>query len=417
MTDVDVSLRRLSPDRPPAVVLGDLTLIRPHGMAGIPVIVATPDASDVALHSRYVQGSCVLPGLCAAHRDRSAEVLMKLGARLHQALGRKVPLAYGSDKHLELLYRHRSALAEHYLFVLNDDALCWSLLDKERFYALCAAEGIRAPWTLSSDEDDPSALAGFRGPILVKPRRKAAWAEIQRDLFGGRGKARVFPTGEALLGHPAFARLRPDLIVQEHIVAGTGDLLSFHGFSDASGRLLASFCGRKVRTYPAFAGESALIEILESADVDAAGRDIAARLGLRGPFKIDLIRDARSGALYTLEINARYTLWHYLGAVHGVNLPAVAYELLAHGRRSEAQRPCAPRVRWINLYREYRAYLERRADGGVDLGTWLAPIRGSRLVFELFAWDDPLPFVWRAGGLIAGRVAHGALWNRLGHSR
>jgi predicted ATP-grasp superfamily ATP-dependent carboligase len=151
--------------------------------------------------------------------------------------------------------------------------------------------------------------------------------------------------------------------------------------------------------------------------VDAAGRDIAARLGLKGPFKIDLIRDARTSALYTLEINARYTLWHYLGAASGVNLPLIAYELLVHRRRPERPLRPAPRHRWLNLYADWLAFREQRQGGGIRLGAWIKSVARPATVYEAFAWEDPGPFAWWIGNAVVQKVKHGALRDRVGHPR
>lgn len=398
-------------------MLGDLTLVRPLGMAGIPVILATSDPHDEARRSRHVGGACELPGFEEPHRAASAEILFDLGATLHRRLGRKVPLVYGSDYHLDLLYEHRGDLAEHYLFTLNHEPLARALHDKERFYQLAQTAGIRVPRTCQSGRGLAQAMAEMRGPFLVKPRRKGDWSGIQRSLFDGRGKARVFPTREALLAHPAFARLENELIVQEHIESDVSGLVSFHAFADERGEILASFCGRKLRTWPRFAGESSFIELTADASVAAAGRDIAARLGLQGPFKIDLIRDAQSGELYVLEINARFNLWHYLGAVHGVNLPEVAYEHQVHGRRAAASQAVSPRYRWLDLYRDYHAFREQHAERRLGAVQWLRSLGSPRNVYGVFAWDDPAPFLQWTVSFLVRRCASGTLWDRLGHPR
>ncbi|XXX72120.1 hypothetical protein WMF30_31190 [Sorangium sp. So ce134] len=407
----DIGLSRFSPERPPALALGDITLVRPLGTAGIPVVAATKDPADEVLCSRHVSAACIVPGFDAASLDASAAILLDLGARLHASLGRRIPLFYGTDPQLELVYRHRRALAQHFLFLLNDEDVCWSLLDKERFYGLCASRGVLAPRTLRPGGD----LADLREPLLVKPRRKSAWAEIQRDLLGGAGKARRFGTRAELLAHPHFERLKRDLIVQEHIPGGVVDLVSFHGFADERRELLAWFCGRKLRTYPAFAGESAIVEVTGDEEVAAAGREVAAKLGLKGPFKIDLARDARSGALYTLEVNARYTLWNHVGAAAGVNLPRVAYDYLVEGRRPAAPPRAAPGYRWLNVYRAYRAFREQR--GGASLATWLASVAGAPTVYDAFAWDDPRPFARWASTFLTRKVARHALRDHRGRAR
>jgi D-aspartate ligase len=385
-------------------------------MAGIPVIVVTTDPEDETLRSRYVRGGCLIPGFDEKNRARSVEILVDLGAKLHGSLGRKVPLIYGSDDHLDLIYRYRRELSDYYLFALNDADLAWALHDKERFYEVAEAAGIRVPKTRRTGLAIETGIAELREPIVVKPKRKTAWKEIQRSFFGGDAKARIFATREELLGHPAFDRHKDELIVQEHIEGEVSDLTSFHGFSDEHGNLLASFSGRKVRTAPSFAGESSFIELTSDPTVAAAGREVAERLGLKGPFKIDLIRDARTGEYYTLEINARFNLWHYLGAIHGVNLPAVAYEHLVHGRHPDVA-PIAPKRRWLHFYRDYQAFREQYARGELGLFSWLASLASPSNVYEVFAWEDPEPFLRWVGRFVRRRTSNGALWNRFRHPR
>ncbi|HEU4407992.1 MAG TPA: hypothetical protein VFS43_22210 [Polyangiaceae bacterium] len=390
--------------RPPALVLGDLTLVRPHGMAGIPVVVGTTDPDDVTLRSRYVSGHVVLPGFEGAGLERSAVALLEVGARLADASGGRVPLVYGTDRHLELLYRYRRELARYYLFLLNDDELGWALHDKARFAALCEARGVLAPKTVEPGAEPARALAGLAGPVVVKPRCKASWAVLKAELFGGAGKARAFASPEELLAHPGFRKHAAALLVQERVDCDTAGLCSFHGFADAEGRLLASFCGRKVRTYPAFAGESSLIELTDDPAVDRAGRAAAGALGLKGPFKIDLARDRASGRYYTLEVNARYTLWNYLGAAHGVNLPAIAYAYLVEGRAPAAPPAYAPTYRWLNFYRDARAFREGGRRGWRAAAAWASSLSPRRLVYELFAWTDPAPFLHWAGRAAARKA-------------
>lgn len=398
--------------RVPAVVLGDLTLIRPHGMVGIPVVAVVEDPADVALSSRYVRGSALVPGFGGEDTAASVAVLREVGARLRDAFETRIPLVYGSDKHVEMLLRHGAELSEYYLFTTCAEQVARALHDKEQFYSMAEAKGIRVPRTRRRG----GGLAELREPLLVKPRRKTSWAEMQRSLFGGAAKARAFPTRRDLLDHPAFRRFEDELVVQEHIEGDTSALLSFHGFADARGRILASFCGRKVRTFPRVAGESAFIELVVDPALQAAGEDAARRLGLRGPFKIDLLREARTGDLYVLEVNARFNLWCYLGAVHGVNLPVVAYDHHLYGRADGAERPYSPDTRWVDLYRDYKSFREMARAGETTLGEWLSSLATSRKVYDTFAWRDPGPaVVW---ALREGRRwGVGAVRHRLGHPR
>jgi D-aspartate ligase len=368
----------------PAVLLGDLDLLRPLAMRKVPVVLAAQSPADITLRSRHVHGHAIL----RESRPERTEDLIELGARLASAIGAPVPLFYGADADLELIYEARDELSRHYLFALNEPDLSWALHDKGRFAALAERAGVLSPRTVRGDSPDlPGALLGLREPSLVKPRQKAEWAPIKHDLLGHAGKARVFATRGEALSNDAVQRHKDGLVFQEHIEADVDDLHSFHGFASGSGQLLASFTGRKIRTYPRFAGESSFIELTCDPDVERAGRDVAARLGLKGPFKIDMVRDRRSGQIYTLEVNARYNLWHYLGAVHGVNLPAIAYDYLVEGRVAPPPK-YVPRLRWQNLYRDYHSFREGEQPGLVD---WVRSFASAEVIHEAFAWTDPLP--------------------------
>ena len=375
----------------PAVVLGDLTLVWPVGWAGIPVVAVSPQIDDVAFRSRYVDGWCVVPGYLPPQDVMTVRLLDRLGAALQRLTGgARIPLIYGSDAQLELLYRHRAALERRFLFLLNQEELGWALNDKGHFLALCQRAGVPVPRTfIPGFKDGVGDLDDLVPPLVVKPRTKSDWKDIQLALFQSKAKARVFADARALRAHPGFAGVQDRLVVQEYIEAPVTHLRSFHGFAGSDGQLLAWFSGHKLHTWPPVAGESALLQLDHDREVEDLGKETAERLQLRGPFKLDLIRDPRDGRLYVLEVNARFNLWHHLGAAHGVNLPAVAHDYLVHGRAPLRPPEYRPRVRWQNVYRDLKA-LRDLGPAGVAPSLWTL-FRPT--VHELFAWRDPAPFL------------------------
>jgi predicted ATP-grasp superfamily ATP-dependent carboligase len=379
--------------QPPAVVLGDLTMVRSLALGGIPSLVVTADPRDVALHSRFVTGSSIVPGFDPPRAMVTLDRLLELGQSLYAAFARKAPLFYGSDAHLAFLYAHKDHLAAYFTMLLNDN-VGPALLDKESFSALAEKLGFPVPRIVP--------LAEAKGPVLVKPKRKVAWEPLKRALFGGAGKARVFDTRNELV-RAGLGMHDADVVVQEYIPADTRDLSSFHGFANARGELLGSFSGRKLRTYPKSAGESSFIELTDDWEVAKLGAEVVTKLGLVGPFKIDMIRDQRNGALYVLEVNARFTLWSYLGAVHGVNLPHIAYEHFSGGPVPPVRRS-APRVRWLHFYRDYKSFREHRETGELGFFSWGLSLLTSPKVYDTFAWNDPVPFAWWAIDFAQGRT-------------
>ncbi|HWI97848.1 MAG TPA: hypothetical protein VNU96_02465 [Burkholderiales bacterium] len=374
----------------PAVLLGGLNVTRALGLGGVPVIVASVQADNPAFASRYCVERLLLPPL----DDRGAvlETLLRAGKRIAATAGERVPLFYSNDDWQGLVQDYRAELAPYYALLLNDPEVADAVIEKDRFQTLAAARGLPIPRTLAWEE-----LEGFGRPVLVKPRSKFNWdaSAVHAQLFAQSGKAAVFPNGRALGADPTARLMREQLLIQEYIAGDDRNIWSFHGFCDESGGLLDWFVGRKIRTYPPLTGMSTFLELAHDDEVEALGRRIASQAGLKGVFKIDLKRDALTGNTRLLEINARYNLWHYLGAANGVNLTRTAYDYLMHGARPDAPGRHGTARRWVYLRYDWRAYRQLAERGELGFWGWLASLASAPLVCQLFAWSDPLPFFVR----------------------
>ena len=380
-----VDLGRLSAHRPPAMLLGGINLVRALGIAGIPVIVASDERFTPAMASRYAIGRCALPP--AAQREAVLERLLNAGEILTGALCTRVPLIYGDDDQLALVHEYREALAPYYAFVLSDPALSHALNSKPLFQALAESRRLPVPRRLGWAD-----LEDFQAPVLVKPRTKTSWENsvVLSQLLNGAGKARVFSDGHALLNEPLAQSLKDELTIQEYIPGDDRSLWSFHGFADERGKLLAWFIGRKIRTYPPLTGDSSYLELAHDPELASLGRALVGRIGLNGVFKMDFKRHAETGEFFLLEVNARFNLWHYLGAQGGVNLAEVAYDYMTRGLRAS---PVQTRTsyRWLSPRLDYLAYRSLAGRRELTASGWLASLVSTRKVYDLFAWTDPMP--------------------------
>ncbi len=386
------------------MLLGGLNLVRALGMARVPCIVATGEERSAALASRYCRGRLLLPT-----RDGHEAVLHALrraGEQLAHRCGRRVPLFYSNDEQLGLVQEHRQALEEHYLLLLNDPGLDHALLDKARFERLARERGLPLPRPLSWHGNGQDSLVQFGAPVIAKPHLRKLRGEFTAfdRLLAKDEKARVFASGQEAMAHPLVQQLREHLTFQEYVHGSGADLWSYHGVADANGRLLAWFCGRKIRSYPALTGMSSFLELVQDGELEALGRWVAERVALKGVFKMDFKRDPRSGRLFLLEINARFNLWHYLGAKNGVNLPLVAYEYLLYGKRPQAN-AYRTRYRWLHFRMDRRAFRELSGRRELTLPAWIASLVAKPAIYELFAWKDPLPFLQQAGRRVVAKLA------------
>jgi predicted ATP-grasp superfamily ATP-dependent carboligase len=366
----------------PVVLLGGLNVVRALGAAGIPVVIASSQRHTASMASRFCAGTIALPPI--GEREAVVEALVRAGRALGAEHGTPPPLFYDNDDRLALVQDYREALAPHFRMLLNEPALADALLEKSRFQALAERIGLPVPRRL-----DWQALAAHPGPVLVKPRTRTAWddSRVRLQLFGGAGKARVFASGRDAADDPLLRQLAGELSFQEYIPGGDDAIWSFHGFAAPGGEVLEWFVGRKIRTFPALTGDSSYLRLARNDSLAALGRRIAARLGLAGVFKMDFKRHPQTGRFHLFEINTRFNLWHYLGAVNGVNLPRVAYDYLTQGKypeRSEAR----TRYRWLDFHYDWQAYRE-----GVGTVEWLWSLLQAPKVYNVFAWDDPAPFL------------------------
>lgn len=379
-------------DRIPVVLLGGVNLVRAIGLAGIPAIVASHEDDEPAFASRYCAAKCLLPSL--AHGDAVADALVTIGDRLATMYGRRVPLFYGSDDYLKLIYAHRERLERYFLLLLNDQEVADAMLTKDDFQAFARSRRLPVPAALCWEPGRAESVAAYAGPVVVKPSNKEGWSDsLLRKRAFGRAKAIVFPTGAMAAADPVLEPFRGQLTVQQYVSGDDSCNWSFHGFADDRGRVLESFVGRKLRTFPPDNGESAYIEIAHDDELRALGMRLAACLPLKGVFKMDFKRDARTGRWYLLEVNARFNLWHYLGAANGVNLVRTAYDWLLDGKRPVAAATPPARTRWLSFELDARAFLALRAEGKLGVARWIASLAFTRKVYNLFAWSDPGPWL------------------------
>jgi D-aspartate ligase len=376
-----VSSRSDSHPRPLACVLAHsrIDVIAALGRAGIRCVAVTPPG-DAARHSRHVVAAFDWVDSWTRHEELAQKLV---------AFARRQPtkpvLFYGADSDMLMVSRHRELLGTAFRFVIPDHRVVELLLDKAAFYEAAGRAGIPVPRSVTVAPGEAARFpTTIRLPVIVKlaTRRHADWFPV-----AGAGKAiRVEDHGELdeLLAH--FGRRGVTVLVQESIPGPERRVESYHVYVDDTGRIVTEFAGRKIRTFPPEYGESTALETTHEGDVLALGREVMARLGIRGVAKVDFKRTP-DGRLKTLEVNPRFNLWHHLGAVAGVNIPALVYADLTGGPRPPLG-PARPGVRWCDPTAD--RWAARAA--GMSTAQWARWLVGTEARSGL-SLRDPLPFI------------------------
>lgn len=364
-----------------ACVMGDMNMVRALGMGGIGCAVVT-QPGDAVLHSRYTTQAMFWEDF-----ENGGEALVEMLMRFGSVQPEPPVLYYQQDAQLLMVSRQRERLSTAFRFVVPDAELVEDLVDKARFQILAERLDLPVPKTRRIDlatgtpPSSPPDL-DLRFPIVVKPlTRFIAWGNV-----GGDGKALRVENRAALAElWPSLAAGRMDLLAQEMIPGPETKIESYHCYVDRQGVVVGEYTGRKIRTYPEALGHSTALTITDAPDVAELGRELVGRLNFSGVAKFDFKR-APDDSLHLLEVNPRYNLWHYVGAVAGVNLPA-----LVHGDLTGSARPAPRRARagasWCNITRDRLAARE----SGVPMSQWWPWM--IRCEAKSIAWNDPMPFL------------------------
>jgi D-aspartate ligase len=364
------------PVRPLACVMGDMEIIRPLGLAGIPCAAVAP-LGDPARYSRFTKVALDSPE--GTHEPSFLERLVSFAGESP----RSPILFYETDRDSLLISRNRELLDGPFRFVIPEATLVEELLDKARFQQVAARLGLPVPPSLHL-RPASSPPPNLEFPVILKPliRQFELWSPIAGDA-----KALRVDSHEALDAlWPRFAAAGMELVAQEFVEGPESLVESYHVYVDQAGETAAEFTGRKIRTYPVEYGHSTALVTTDSADVLAIGREVTAALRLRGVAKLDFKRGP-NGALQLLEVNPRFSLWHHLGALAGVNIPAVVYADLADLPRPEVGQAKVG-VRWSRPWLDFLAARASR----VSARQWLSWTLGSEAK-SLVSFDDPMPLL------------------------
>jgi predicted ATP-grasp superfamily ATP-dependent carboligase len=197
-------------------------------------------------------------------------------------------------------------------------------MDKTAFQALAQAAGGLIPPAISlSCAADLPRLATLRYPAVLKPAYKhyGYGAVFQKAYV-------VASADEAAARWREIAPVLPDLIVQEWIPGSDSDIYFCLQYIGADGADVASFVGRKLRSWPPrIGGTASCIAAPEhGAELTGLTRDFFSAVGFVGMGSMEYKRDCSDGRFYMIEPTvARTDFQEEVATLNGVNIPLAAF--------------------------------------------------------------------------------------------
>jgi predicted ATP-grasp superfamily ATP-dependent carboligase len=366
----------------PAVVVGlelnGLGAARSLAKGGVPVIGLDVDPACPGARSRSLRARRI--------STFGGEPLVLDLLALARELGCRPVLFVTKEETVATLSAERDRLAAAFSFVLPPASLVASLTDKRGFHQAALATGAPVPATLElatlADLDQARTL---RFPCVLKPN-----AHIQAYQARFRKAYKVADLAALDRLYAEIHPVHPHMVVQEWIEGDDGDIYFCLQYRDAEGHRLASFTGRKIRSWPPETGGTASCTAAPEAAAELqrltdAFFDATGCVGMAG---MEFKRDRASGRFLMVEPTVGRTDHQAeIATLNGVNLPLVAYRSLAGG---PAPRPAAPaRARiWRDPVADLMA--ARSREGGSQARPAMPP---GRVVDAWFRVGDPLPWL------------------------
>lgn len=360
-----------------------LGIIRSLGRLGVPVYATIQGRFGPIACSRYL-----------TRRFRVDQEMEGYSSALEQLegiarqLARPAVLIPTNDIAAQFIASASDTLGQSFLFPKPPKDLPRRLCNKRELYFLCRNIGVPCPEAAfpTCAESVTAFLEGAQLPVVMKI------AEPHRRPKGVASVSIVeTPTELMKLYRQAEAVGCSDLIFQEYIPEASGEDWIVHAYVNPSTGCSVVFTGRKLRSYPPFAGSTTLGISLRNDALRRQAERLLGSISYAGIVDLDYRLDKRTGEYKLLDFNPRiganFRMFQDEAGVDVVR--AMHLDLTA----KEVQRlPAVEGRTFIVDVHDLLASAGYLRSGALTVPAWWRSLKGQR-EFAWFSLDDPAPFV------------------------
>ncbi|HUZ54527.1 MAG TPA: hypothetical protein VMU94_18635 [Streptosporangiaceae bacterium] len=286
---------------------GGLGVLRSLGRCGVPVYAITEPGLPPAAVSRYTTGRFVSR---ATGRERPESLVPGLMAA-GQHIGRRSVIVSIDDEAAVLVAEHREELSEHFLLPDVAPGLPGRLASKTGLFELCRQHGIPAPASVTPGSGDEVAelAATARFPVVVKnadpwQRRRHPVVPSTTVLDSPDELLALVGRGSGYVADGSAERA-PGLILQEYLPIEQAEDWISHLYADADSDCVVMLTGRKVRSWPPYAGLTASACTVFNPELAALAERFCKEIGYSGIGDLDWRLDLRDGQYKLVDFNPR----------------------------------------------------------------------------------------------------------------
>lgn len=342
-------------EHPKAVILG----------TSITGLAVARNASDLGLDPVLVDDEA---GIAA--KTRAAKVRIFPGSdddRIIRALARRAAdgpccLIATSDKWLRFIARNRAALERDFHRILHpSNDVLEVCLDKRKFADFCARTGFRSPRTFNLRD-----RRKVQFPLILRPTESN---RVARKIVE---KARLVRTSEELDRLlPEYSRAGVEPIATESLLGR--DLEQWSVGLARNGVAIAGITARKLRPSAHACSVGTFVELAWDQKVWDLGVSVIEALDLQGFGEAEILRDAKTGEMFVIEVNPRPWVQFSLAPASGHDLLGFLLDPASHNPRAVVR---DSRV-WLDLTSDMYSVFARSGVTRMRPTEWLRSVASA----------------------------------------
>ena len=363
---------------------GAVGLIRSLGRIAVPVFGVVEDRFTPAAASKYLTASFVWDT-----RGLDVQRLLEGMAMIGDRLDRPTIVIPTDDVGAIFVAEQAATLKRWFLFPEQTTTLPRTVADKRALYGLCQRLGVACPKTVfpNSIDDVHAFVQHAKFPIVVKAAASWLLPEGGRTTWIARKPEEAYAIYRALETQEAVT----NLIFQEYIPPADGEDWFYHGYFNGRSNCRVGFTGRKLRSYPPFAGPTTLGKAVDNDTLRQQTESLLEAISYSGIMDLDYRLDKRDGQYKLLDFNPRVGAQFRLFEDRaGIDVARALYLDLT-GRSIPSSGNTDGRT-FVAEFNDVAASLEYFWRGWLEPDEWWRSLKGTRE----WAWwsrDDPLPFL------------------------
>lgn len=237
-----------------------------------------------------------------------------------------------TESYVDLLVRNAKDFDFSYHIPYPEKDMAEKLLMKSEFYKILEEIGVSYPKSFIADRNNFKDL-DLDGELFLKADEYDDF--IASDIKIKQKGYHVMDREEAIkiLENIYDSDYQGHVIVQEFIYGGQGTEYSLNGYRSKDGKVSMVLARNLLSDMrPMWVGNHLVQVDHEDREMYAIAEKIVDSLDYVGLFNLDFKKDAKSGKVYTLEMNIRQGRTFYYSTLAGVNLIKIATEDMILGK-------------------------------------------------------------------------------------